>query len=538
MRVLAAILLVSTPLLAQGGPPGGGRGGARPGSAAGAPAAPGTGAPTTGAPVARADTGMARPTAAAKARPDDEAPAITHHTLRGAGEFRYTATAAMMPVRNEVSGETEGNIFYVAYTKDGADPATRPIAFIFNGGPGSATVWLHMGAFGPKVVKLNPDGTNPPPPARYVDNPNTLLDQADLVFLDPVGTGYSRATSTANGPKFWGLDEDMRAVAEFIRLYLTRNERWSSPKFIAGESYGTTRAAHLSGYLTDNGIALNGVVLLSAVLNFDNSRPSRGNDVAYVGFLPSFAMTAYYHKKVAAELQKLPVDEFARSAEQFASGEYAAALMKGESLAGADRQAMVAKIARYTGMTEQLVSDADLRIELGRFSTELLRDQRRMSGRLDSRLTAYMQDPLSGRTNFDPSDASIRNSFTPVLNDYVRRELGYKNDNLYYILGGGIGRWRYDEGQFPNVVPSLERAFAKNPDMHLYVAMGYYDMATPYWAVQYTLDHMSLEAGVRRTHVHTAHFFAGHMMYIDAASMKRLRADLRTFIDEAVPRER
>ena len=527
MRLLPVLLLASAPLLAQGGPPGGARG-AR------------GGAPTGGAPTAAAPQGAvrtdstARPVAAPR-RAEDETPSVTHHTLRGAGDFRYTATAAMMPIRNEQSGETEGNMFYVAYTKDGAEPATRPIAFIFNGGPGSATVWLHMGAFGPKLVKLNPDGTNPPPPATYVDNPNTLLDQADLVFLDPVGTGYSRATSTANGPKFWGLDEDMRAVAEFIRMYLTRNERWASPKFIAGESYGTTRAAHLSGYLTDNGIALNGVVLLSAVLNFENSRPSRGNDIAYVGFFPSFAMTAYYHKRVSPDLQKLSLEDFARAAEQFASGEYASALMKGEALGAAERKALVTKIAHFTGMTEQMVSDADLRIELGRFSTELLRDQRRMSGRLDSRLTAYMQDPLGGRTNFDPSDASIRNSFTPVLNDYVRRELNYKNDNLYYILGGGVGRWRYDEGQFPNVVPSLERAFAKNPDMHLFVAMGYYDMATPYWAVQYTLDHMSVEPKIRQSRIHTDHFTAGHMMYIDAASMKKLRADLRRFIEEAVP---
>lgn len=530
MRHLPVLLLIAAPLLAQGGPPGGARSGGR-----GTPTTTaGSGTATAGAPAARTDSGGARP-AAAPRRIEDDTPAVTHHTLKGAAEFRYTATAAMMPIRNEQSGDAEGNIFYVAYTKDGAEAATRPIAFIFNGGPGSATVWLHMGAFGPKVVKLNADGTNPPPPASYVDNPNTLLDQADLVFLDPVGTGYSRATSATNGPKFWGLDEDMRAVAEFIRLYLTRNERWSSPKFIAGESYGTTRAAHLAGYLTDNGIALNGVVLLSAVLNFENSRPSRGNDIAYVGFFPSFAMTAYYHKKVAPDLQKLAPEEFARSAEQFASGEYAAALMKGEALPAADRKTIVAKIARYTGMTEPLVSDADLRIELGRFSVELLRDQRRMSGRLDSRLTAYMQDPLGGRTNFDPSDASIRNSFTPVLNDYVRRELGYKNDNLYYILGGGIGRWRYDEGTFPNVVPSLERAFAKNPDMHLYVAMGYYDMATPYWAVQYTLDHMAVEPAVRKTRIHTEHFTAGHMMYIDAASMKKLRAGLRTFISGALP---
>ncbi len=521
MRAFALLLLTATAALAQGGR-GAGRG-------AGANAA-------ATAPRPDSTVRSAAPAPAPARRGEEDAPSITHHTLRGHAEFRYTATTAMMPIRNEQSGETDGSIFYVAYTKDGADPATRPIAFIFNGGPGSATVWLHMGAFGPKVVKLNADGTNPPPPYTYGDNPNTLLDQADLVFLDPVGTGYSRASTPANGPKFWGLEEDMRSVAEFIRIYLTRNERWLSPKFIAGESYGTTRAAHLSGYLTDNGIALNGVVLLSAVLNFENSRPSRGNDIAYVGFFPSFAMTAYYHKRLAADLQKLSVEDFAKSVEQFASGEYAAALMKGEAMSAAERKAIVAKIARYIGVGEQFVTDSDLRIDLGRFSTELLRDKRQQSGRLDSRLISYMQDPLAGRTSFDPSDASIRNSFTPVLNDYVRRELGYKNDNLYYILGGGIGRWRYEEATFPNVVPSLERAFAKNPDMHLFVAMGYYDMATPYWAVQYTLDHMTVEPKVRASRIHTDHFTAGHMMYIDAVSMKKLRDDLRKFIDEALPK--
>ncbi|MBM3908382.1 MAG: peptidase S10 [Gemmatimonadetes bacterium] len=534
MRSLLLLLAASTSLLAQGAPPAGARG-AR--GTAGEPPAAATGTGTgaaAAAPAARQDSAAVRAANTAR-RADEEAPAVTKHTLKGVADFRYTATTGMMPIRNDQSGETEGNIFYVAYTKDGANPATRPVTFVFNGGPGSSTVWLHMGAFGPKMVKLNADGTNPPPPASYVDNEHTLLDQTDLVFLDPVGTGYSRATSVANGPKFWGLDEDMRSVAEFIRMYLSRNLRWPSPKFIAGESYGTTRAAHLSGYLTDTGISLNGVMLISAVLNFENSRPHRGNDIAYVGFFPSFALTAYYHKKAAPELQRLPIGEFARQAEQFASGEYAAALMKGAALTAAEREAMVTKVARFTGMPEQVVSDGDLRLELGRFSTELLRTQRRMSGRLDSRFTAYMQDPLAGRTTFDPSDASIRETFTPVLNDYVRRELNYKNDNIYYILGGGIGRWRYEEGAYPNVVPSIERAWAKNPDMHVYFAMGYYDMATPYWAVQYTIDHMILDPAVRQSRIHVSHFEAGHMMYIEAASMKKMRADLRAFIDAAVP---
>ncbi|HEY2825064.1 MAG TPA: hypothetical protein VGI83_05920 [Gemmatimonadales bacterium] len=461
---------------------------------------------------------------------------VTHGTVRlGGVPLAYTATTGMLPIRNRQTGENEGWMFYVYYAKDGVtDPATRPISFLFNGGPGSATVWLHMGAFGPKRVKLNEDGSNPPPPYGFEDNPNTLLDQTDMVFLDPVGTGYSRPTTIANGPKFWGLDEDMQAAAEFIRLFLTRNERWASPRFIGGESYGTTRAAHLSGYLTDNGIGLNGVILLSTVTNFENLRPDRGNDIAYVGFFPSFAMTAWYHKKVAPEYQAMTAEQFARAAEQFTNTEYEPGLYKGENMTAAEKQAFAARISKFTGVSAQFVLDNDFRLALGRFSTELLRDKHLMTGRLDSRFTAYNPDVDAGTTAFDPSDASIRLSFTPVLNDYVRRVLNYNNDNMYYILGGGIGPWHYEEGRFANVTPSLERAFQRNPYMKLYVAMGYYDMATTYWSVQYTLDHMILDPKIRANNVKIGHFEAGHMMYIDRPSMTKLRAELRAFIDGAV----
>jgi carboxypeptidase C (cathepsin A) len=489
-----------------------------------------------GNPPAPADTMIvSRPQPNMRRGNEADSLAVTHHEITVHGTpIRYTATTGMMPQRNETNGEIEGNIFYVAYTKDGVtDPATRPIMFLFNGGPGSATLWLHLGAFGPKRVKLNADGSNAPPPYSYEENPNTLLDQADLVFLDPVGTGYSRANGAQNGPRFWGLDEDMRSVAEFIRLYLSRSERWASPRFIGGESYGTTRAAHLSGYLTDNGIALNGVFLLSSVLNFENSRPDRGNDIGYIGFFPSFAMTAWYHKKLPPDLQSLSIEDFARKVEAFTTNEYATALVKGAAMTPAERTAIVAQIARYTGTSTRFVEDEDLRIDLAPFSVELMHDTHAMSGRLDSRFMAFNGDPTAGRTGFDPSDASIRNSFTPVVNDYVRRELNFHDDDIYYVLGGGIGRWRYDEGKYPNVVPSLERAFAKNPDMKLYVAMGYYDMATPYWAVQYTLDHMTVDPKVRANNIRTDHFQAGHMMYIDGPSMTKLRADLRKFIEDA-----
>lgn len=465
-------------------------------------------------------------------------PVVTHHTINVRGQtINYTATAGMLPIRNVQTGAVEAGMYYVAYTKDGANPATRPLTFAFNGGPGSATVWLHLGAFGPKKVRLNPDGTNPPPPYTFEDNPNTLLDQTDLVFIDAIGTGYSRPVTPQLGAKFWGLDEDLNAFVEFIRLYLTRFDRMSSPKFLAGESYGTTRASGLSGLLADDGIALNGVVLLSSVLNFEYSSQARGNDIGFINFIPTYAATAWYHKKLPADLQKMPVDQVAAAAEKWAANEYADALMKGNKLTPAERQATIDQMARFTGLPKDVIDLNDLRVALGTFDQELLKDQHLTVGRLDGRFTGFA--PIGGGRGGgfgvgDPSDISIRNTFTPVLTDYTRRELNYKDEDLYYILGGGIGRWNYPQNQYATVVPNLERAFAKNPYMKLYVAEGYYDAATPYFAVDYTLSHLSIDPRVAKDNITVDRFTAGHMMYIDAPSMKKLRSDLEKFYDQAV----
>jgi len=464
------------------------------------------------------------------------APTVTHHTINVRGQtIAYTATAGMLPIRNEQTGATEAGMYYVAYTKDGADPSTRPITFAFNGGPGSATVWLHLGAFGPKRVKLTPEGMAPPPPYTYEDNPNTLLDQTDLVFIDAVGTGYSRAATQQLGAKFWGLDEDLTAFAEFIRLYLTRFDRMQSPKFLAGESYGTTRAAGLSGVLADDGIALNGVVLISTVLNFEYLSQTRGNDIGFINFIPTYAATAWYHKKLPADLQKLPVEQVASMAEQWAAGDYATALMKGNTLTPAERAKTIADMQRFTGLDKDVIAKNDLRVALGTFDTELLGDQQQSVGRLDGRFTAFAPLGGSGRGGGvgDPSDVSIRNTFTPVLTDYTRHELGYKDEDLYYILGGGIGRWDYPQNQYATVVPNLERGFAKNAYMKLFVAEGYYDAATPYFAVDYTLNHLSIEPSIARNNITKDRFEAGHMMYIDQPSMKKLRADLERFYNSA-----
>lgn len=462
-------------------------------------------------------------------------PVVTHHTMQLAGQpLRYTATTGMLPVRDDNSGAAMGYIFYVAYTKDGeTDPAKRPITFVFNGGPGSSTVWLHMGAFGPRRVKLLPDGAAPAPPYSLEDNPYTLLNQTDLVFLDPVGTGYSRPAKPNLGTKFWGLDQDISTVGEFIRLYLTQAERWASPKYLAGESYGTTRAAGLSGWLADNGIALNGVVLISTILNFGDSEQSRANDLGYVNFLPSYTAIAWYHKKLPADLQSQSIEQVTKQAETWARTDYAAALALGNALSGDARTRAVNDMARYTGLSTRFIDDNDLRVPLGRFDAELLRDQRETVGRLDGRFTSYAIDNGGERGAFDPSEAGIRNSFTPVFNDYVRRELNYKDDAVYWILGGGInGRWQFPEGRFADVTPALERAFAKNPHMKLFVAMGYYDTATPYFAVEYMLDHLSISPAAR-ANIETGHFTAGHMVYIDDPSMKAFRKDLTGFIDGA-----
>jgi carboxypeptidase C (cathepsin A) len=470
----------------------------------------------------------------------DMPPVVTRRSITVRGQtINYTAHAGMLPIRNNETNAIEGGMYYVSYTKDGANAGTRPITFVFNGGPGSSTVWLHLGAFGPKKVRLLPDGSAPPPPYNFEDNQYTLLDQTDLVFLDPIGTGYSRAASQQLGTKFWGLEEDLRSVQEFIRLYLTRFDRMGSPKFLAGESYGTTRAAGLAGTLADAGIALNGVSLISTVLNFGYSSQTRGNDLGFINFIPTYAATAWYHKKLPADLQRLTLSELVSQAEKWAASDYASALLKGNKITPPEFRATADQMARFTGLKPPVIELNDLRVPLQVFNSELLEDQRKTVGRLDTRFTGFAAlvaggGRIGGAPGIgDPSEVVIRNTFTPVLTDYNRRELNYKNEDTYYILGGGIGQWNYPQNQYATVVPNLERAFAKNPYMKLFVAEGYYDGATPYFAVEYTLSHMSVDPNVAKSNIMVERYAAGHMMYIDEPSMKKLRADLSRFYDNA-----
>lgn len=465
----------------------------------------------------------------------DDKPVVTRHEMTAHGTaLRYTASTGFLPIKNE-TGETEASMFYIAYTLETTEPAAkRPLTFAFNGGPGAASVWLHLGALGPKRVKMMPDGAMPPAPYELIPNEQTWLDKTDLVFIDPVGTGYSRVTKPELAQKFNGVQGDISSVGEFIRLYLTRNERWGSPLFLAGESYGTTRAAGLSGYLIEHGVAFNGVVLISTVLNFQTIRFTRGNDLPFVLYLPSYTATAWYHKKLAPDLQK-DLRKTLDEARAWAIGPYAEALAKGVLLKGGERQAIVARLARYTGLSEQYVDNADLRVEILRFCNELLRDRGTTVGRIDSRLIAHEGRNVAELPEFDPSIAAIRPPYTALFADYVRRELGFKTDFTYYVLGGGIAGWDWGSAAegFADTADAMRAAVAKNPHMKVFAACGYFDLATPFFAAEYTLSHMGVDTRLRGN-FQTEYYEAGHMMYIHPPSLEKLRRDVGRFLDSAM----
>jgi len=466
----------------------------------------------------------------------EEKPVVTHHQIAVQGKaLKYTVTTGKMPIRNE-EGETEAHIFFMSYTLDNPPSAARrPLMFSFNGGPGSSSVWLHLGAVGPRHVKLRTEGGMPSPPFELQDNPHTWLDQTDLVFIDPVGTGYSRPVKKELGKKFWGVKGDVESVGEFIRLYLARYERWGSPLFLVGESYGTTRAAGLSGYLIDNGIALNGIVLVSSVLNFQTLEFTKGNELPYVLFLPSYTATAWFHKKLPADLQQQDLSKVLAEVEQWASTDYEAALAKGDALASEERGQVADRLARYTGLKKSYIDATDLRIEAGNFEKELLRDQKRTVARLDSRFLGIDASGVSDSPDYDPSEAAVRPPFTSTFNNYVRTELGYKTDDRYYILGGLFRQWEWGsagEG-FPDVGPALRKAMVKNPYMKIFVASGHYDLATPFFATDYTLHHLGLDSTLR-DNISTGEYDAGHMMYINDPSLAKLKQDVSAFLDRAL----
>ena len=459
---------------------------------------------------------------------------ITRHKIVvGGKDIRYTATAGELPIMNE-SGETEAHMFFIAYTVDSPAPGSlRPLMFVFNGGPGASSVWLHLGAVGPRRVLMRADGSMPPPPHRLVDNEFTWLDQADLVFIDPVGTGYSRAGKPELAAKFASVQGDIDSVGRFIRLYLTRFQRSTSPLFLAGESYGTFRAAGLSEYLAEHGIALNGIILVSSILNLQTTSFDNGNDLPYMLFLPSYTATAWYHQKLAPPLQA-DLDKTLAAVEQWAASEYLTALEKGDRLAPAERKGIVEKLADFTGLDKNFIDNRNLRVDTRSFVRELLRERRQVVGFMDSRFTAANVDPAAA-SGFDPTVATIRPPFTAAFNDYVRGELGFHSDLEYFTLGGGIGRWDWEaKNSYADTSDNLRNTFAKNPYMKMFIASGCFDLATPHFATEYTMAHLGLPLALRKN-ITMQRYRAGHMMYLDSASLSRLKRDVAEFIGTALP---
>ena len=468
----------------------------------------------------------------------EEEPVVTHHELELDGrKLVYSATVGRMPIIDE-EGEIDALMSYTAYTLDGAEPGKRPLMFSFNGGPGSPSLWLHLGALGPYRIPMGDDATMPPPPYSVVPNLFTWLEHTDLVFIDPVGTGYSRAKNKEAAEKYWGVKADVESVSEFIRMYLTRCERWGSPLFLVGESYGTTRAAGISGYLVDRGVAFNGIVLVSSILNFQTARFHKGNDLPYLLFLPTYTATAFYHGKLDKKLGSDLIQTL-REVEAFAMGEYASALSQGDLLPKDQRQQVVEKLARYTGLKPEFVDNTDLRIHIWMFCKELLRDQKRTVGRLDSRFKG-IEDPMrmaSDSPEHDPSMSALMPPYTAAYNHYNRSVLGYKTDLPYEIFGGVKKPWNWGSAGdgHPDTSESLRKAMAKNPHMKVYIASGYYDLATPYWATEYTLAHMGLDPEVRGN-VTTGYYESGHMMYIHEPSLEQFRDEVAAFISASIVR--
>jgi len=463
-------------------------------------------------------------------------PVETQHQIAVNGQaLAYTATTGVIPLKDEEKDTVTARIFFTAYTLDGVDDlSARPLVFVFNGGPGSSSVWLHLGAIGPRRVVMQPEGWMPAPPFRLEDNTHSWLDLADLVFIDPVGTGYSRASDPEKKKEFWSLESDLKSVGEFIRLYLTRYKRWGSPLFLAGESYGTTRAAGLAGHLFGQGIAFNGLVLISTVLNFQTIEFEEGNDLPYVLFLPTYAATAWYHGKLSPALQERSLRDVFEEVQAWAETEYTVALTKGDRLSGREREAIIARLAAYTGLSPRFIEDSNLRVRDRHFFKELLRDQKRTVGRLDSRFKGIDKLAVTEHVDFDPSMSAILPPYTAMFNQYVRAELGYETDSRYEILSRDVGKnWEWDRGKYPDTSEPLRSSVSQNPYMQVLIAMGHYDLATPPAATLYTLSHMDLDPTLRGNFRVTT-YEAGHMLYLDITSLARLKQDVAQFVRAAV----
>lgn len=472
-------------------------------------------------------------------KPDDhEKSSLTTNSVVIAGQkVDYIARAGTLALKDKDDKAT-ATIFYIAYTRANvADPKRRPLTFSFNGGPGSSSVWLHLGLLGPRRVRLEDSGRPMPPPYALVDNEYSLLDDTDLVFIDPVSTGFSRAIKPDEARNFHGVEEDIRSVADFIHLYLTRNARWESPKFIIGESYGTTRAAGLSGELRGRHfINVNGIMLVSSVLNFQTISFEEGNDLPYIVYLPSYTAAAWYHHRLAANLQSRQLTNVLGEAEAFASGDYNHALLLGDALPAPDRAAVVKSYARLTGLSEAYIDRSNLRVPLSRFAVEILRDRNDVIGRYDGRYTGRVRDRVSVEMPYDPSGVAVFGPFTSTFNQYVRTDLKFELDAPYEILTGAVHPWNWGaQNSFVNVAGTLADSLTENPFLKVHVSCGYYDLATPYFAARYTFNHLGVDPSLLKN-VTFDNYTAGHMMYVNPADLQKQKSDLSRFIHTTLGR--
>jgi carboxypeptidase C (cathepsin A) len=503
------VLLSSIPSVAQGR---GGRGDA--------PQPPAPGGADTAAASPRVET----------AGPAEEKISRTSHVVRFDGrEIKYTATTGTLPIRLD-SGQVVARMFFVAYTKDGEDVKTRPVSFLYNGGPGAATIWLHMGSFAPLHVQLADDGFPPAPPYRLVPNESSLIDVSDLVFIDAIDTGYSRVMPGVDNRQFHGQSGDLRAFGEFITEYLKAYSRWPSPKFLIGESYGTIRSAGLSEELQSrHGIELNGVVLISSLLTYQTLSPAPDNDVAYAANIETFSADAWYHKKLPADLQSQTLKQVVDQARTFAWSDYLLALTKGNTLTDTERGAMAQKLARLTGLSPQFVIASNLRVTADRYRKELLRDRRLTIGRLDGRLTSIDADAAGERQEFDIANTSLQGPYTAMFLDYVRNELKWESD-LHYPSSGNVRPWTYNENRYMDMTEPLRSAMTHNTSLKVFVACGYYEMATIMGGSEFNFTHLAYDKQVT-DRVAFGYYEAGHMIYTRPSAHKALKNDIAKFIE-------
>ena len=460
----------------------------------------------------------------------------THHSIVLNGQkIDYTVTTGTIVLKEEDLEEGEkqkASIFYIAYTKDSPEP-DRPLTFSFNGGPGSSSVWMHLGLVGPKRVLMTEAGEPVGPPHKLVDNEFSLFDVTDLVFIDPVSTGYSRTVPKEKPDQFHNVKKDIESVGEFIRIWTTRNQRWTSPKFLIGESYGTTRAAGLAGYLHQrHGMYLNGIMFVSSILNFITAKFDEGNDLPFILFLPSYTATAWYHHKLPADLQD-NLEKAVAEARDFAMTDYTLALMQGNDLKGEDRQKIVNKLVRLTGLSADYIERTNLRINIHRFCKELLRDEGLTIGRLDSRYKGFDTDAVGEFHEIDPSYSAILGPYTATMYDYLRRDLAYETDLPYEILKSLYETWKYESYQnhYVNTAADLRRGFQLHPGLKVIVCNGYFDLATPLLATEYTYKHIPLP-DMQQANIKMTYYPAGHMMYLHLPSLAQVSKDLHAFIED------